>query len=224
MQCLAKDPSARPQRPRDLAEALQSYRARMRTADVVASKPRPAGPGTRLVLQQQSTVLAPSTESLSASGSRGGGKVWLGAGAAIVAALMVFALRREPTHAHPPAHAMASAPSPSMEAHAVAPASAPAPAPSSGAPRSACDQYCDLVTKNCAGANAEYLSRDICMKMCPAFEIGVTTADTGSGTLGCRMFHAAAAESAPAEHCRQLARSAGGAAARIRACRSARLP
>jgi hypothetical protein len=58
------------------------------------------------------------------------------------------------------------------------------------------------VTKNCTGANAEYLSRDICMKMCPAFEIGVTTADTGSGTLGCRMIHAAAAESAPAEHCR----------------------
>jgi hypothetical protein len=65
-----------------------------------------------------------------------------------------------------------------------------------------CDRYCDLVTNNCTGPNAEYLSRDICMKMCPAFEIGVAVGDTATGTLGCRLFHASAAEAAPADHCR----------------------
>jgi hypothetical protein len=201
MRCLEKDPASRPQRPRDLAEALQSYRSRMRTSDV-AGQARPAGTATRLMLHQAPTMLAPSAESGSAAG-RGGGRVWLGAGlgAAVVAAVTAFALQWDASRARP-VHAVvdaqASAPAPSIEPHAIASASAPAPAP----PRGACDQYCDLVTKNCTGANAEYLSRDICMKMCPAFEIGVATADTGSGTLGCRMFHAAAAELAPAEHCR----------------------
>jgi hypothetical protein len=214
MQCLQKDPAARPQRPRDLADALQRYRSTMRTADVVAPPRARVGAGSSLPMQQEPTVLAPVAESSRASRSSVAGRAWIGAGVGVgaVAALAALLLQREAARSHAPSQApapvaadaamSASAAEPSGHMHGVVAASGPTPAPVSASAPTACDRYCDVVMKNCTGANAEYLSREICMKMCPAFEIGVTTADTGSPTLGCRMIHAAAAETAPGEHCR----------------------
>jgi hypothetical protein len=63
-----------------------------------------------------------------------------------------------------------------------------------------CNHYCDVVMANCTGANQEYLTRDICVSMCPVFELG-TISDSLQDTLGCRLWHAHAAAEAPEIHC-----------------------
>jgi hypothetical protein len=63
-----------------------------------------------------------------------------------------------------------------------------------------CNHYCDVIMQNCQGANQEYLSRDICMAMCPVFELGAIS-DSLTDTLGCRIWHANAAGPAPQIHC-----------------------
>jgi len=65
-----------------------------------------------------------------------------------------------------------------------------------------CASYCSIVMQNCTGTNQEYLTKDICMNMCPVFELGNGIADSLDDTLGCRIWHANAAAEAPQIHCR----------------------
>jgi hypothetical protein len=65
-----------------------------------------------------------------------------------------------------------------------------------------CASYCAVVMQNCTGANAEYLTADICNSMCPAFELGTTIADSADDTLGCRTFFANQAAQTPDTSCR----------------------
>ncbi len=187
MRCLEKDPASRPQRPLDVAEALQGGRATLMSSGKLKTAP--------IVLQHQATVLAPPRQPLARPATtvtRGRSGIWIAAalGVATVGGLAGVALRGGASRTSMTvAPASASVPA---SASASVPASAPAP----------CDRYCDLVMKNCTGDNAEYLSRSICMKMCPAFEIGATSGDTAHATLGCRVYHANEAATAPAEHCR----------------------
>jgi len=64
-----------------------------------------------------------------------------------------------------------------------------------------CGHYCDVIMKNCTGANQEYLTRDICVSMCQVFDLG-TISDSADDTLGCRIWHADVAAESPAIHCR----------------------
>ncbi len=73
-----------------------------------------------------------------------------------------------------------------------------------------CEHYCDVVMQNCTGPNAEYLSRPICVSMCPAFEINATAGDTADDSLGCRLFFASAAASTPVTSCRFAGPLGGG--------------
>jgi serine/threonine-protein kinase len=211
MRCLEKDPALRPQRPRDLAGALQVYRSRHAPTEVAISVPDPrSGAPSRL----QPTVVLPSGEATPKSSPGAASvslQVWIagGAGLALVAALGGVALLVRTNAARRALHGpldggAAFVPSASAPQEAGRPETArvtPVGSSASNAPAT-CERYCDQVMKNCTGSNAEYLSREICMKMCPAFEIGVAEGDTANGTLGCRLFHASAAESAPGEHCR----------------------
>lgn len=63
-----------------------------------------------------------------------------------------------------------------------------------------CDAYCTTVTKNCAGATAVYVSKEVCLAACKHLPVG-TTADTTGNTLGCRAYHAGAAASNAVLHC-----------------------
>jgi hypothetical protein len=69
-----------------------------------------------------------------------------------------------------------------------------------GPERLDCAHYCDVIMANCAGPFQEYLTRDICISMCPVFELGTIT-DSLQDTLGCRLWHAHAAAEAPDIHC-----------------------
>jgi hypothetical protein len=73
-----------------------------------------------------------------------------------------------------------------------------------------CDNYCNVIMQNCTGTNAEYLTNDICLAMCPAFEVNLTVADTMDNTLGCRLFHANLAASTPDVSCRFAGPLGGG--------------
>jgi hypothetical protein len=64
-----------------------------------------------------------------------------------------------------------------------------------------CDHYCNLVMANCTDVNAEYISRDVCMAMCPKFDRG-SPGDQSGDSRACRIYHATAAADDPATHCR----------------------
>jgi hypothetical protein len=63
-----------------------------------------------------------------------------------------------------------------------------------------CDNYCTLIMGNCLNANAQYSSKESCMGACSAFEMGAGTDKMGN-TLGCRIYHADAAQGNPVTHC-----------------------
>jgi hypothetical protein len=63
-----------------------------------------------------------------------------------------------------------------------------------------CDIYCKSIQKACTGGNVQYLSEDSCIKTCSALPPGKAGETTGN-TLACRVYHTAAAQSAPATHC-----------------------
>jgi hypothetical protein len=68
-------------------------------------------------------------------------------------------------------------------------------------PQLTCAFYCDQITANCTGDNAQYVTRDECMRACDAFPKG-SLSDTQGNTLGCRIYHSGAPSvSAPATHC-----------------------
>ncbi len=72
-----------------------------------------------------------------------------------------------------------------------------------------CSHYCAVITQNCQGANLEYLTQDICLSMCPIFELGTRIDDTGNDTLGCRLWHANSASTQPDFHCRHAGPTGG---------------
>lgn len=63
-----------------------------------------------------------------------------------------------------------------------------------------CSSYCTTITANCTAKNAQYASIEQCQGSCGAFPLG-DEADRDGNTLGCRVYHADAAASAPDTHC-----------------------
>lgn len=64
-----------------------------------------------------------------------------------------------------------------------------------------CATYCNEITTNCTGANAQYADAAHCMATCTSFPMG-TASDTTGNTLGCRIYHAGAPSMmTPATHC-----------------------
>jgi hypothetical protein len=63
-----------------------------------------------------------------------------------------------------------------------------------------CEDYCDRLQANCAGANAQYTSRDQCLESCASYPQGEAGATSGN-SLECRNYHAGAALGAPGTHC-----------------------
>lgn len=70
-----------------------------------------------------------------------------------------------------------------------------------------CESYCDTVTTNCTGTNAQYADRAECITLCTAagWATGDEVTETGplsGNTLGCRAYHGGApAADDPATHC-----------------------
>ncbi len=75
-----------------------------------------------------------------------------------------------------------------------------------------CQYYCDTIMQNCpmGTPNAEYLSPDICMSMCPAFDSNNTIKDSKDDTLDCRIFNAQQAAKNPDLYCRFAGPLGGG--------------
>ncbi len=66
-----------------------------------------------------------------------------------------------------------------------------------------CDAYCQSILNNCKNENSQYPSMESCMSVCSTFPVGTET-DTSGNTLGCRTYHAGAAQGTPADatmHC-----------------------
>ncbi len=63
-----------------------------------------------------------------------------------------------------------------------------------------CEDYCTRLQSNCAGANAQYTSRDQCIASCASYPQGAPDDQSGN-SLECRNYHAGAALGAPGTHC-----------------------
>jgi hypothetical protein len=66
-----------------------------------------------------------------------------------------------------------------------------------------CQSYCATMQENCKNENAQYPSLESCMAVCATFPAGTET-DTQGNTLGCRSYHAGAAQGTTADatlHC-----------------------
>jgi hypothetical protein len=79
--------------------------------------------------------------------------------------------------------------------------------PTAGEPLS-CDVYCEAITANCVGADAQYADNGLgdnglasCKTACMGLPEGVSS-DMSGNTLGCRTYHADASAGDPATHCR----------------------
>lgn len=72
-----------------------------------------------------------------------------------------------------------------------------------------CEQYCDSVMQACAGENAVYTRREVCLAVCAGFEPGDPTEPTGN-TLSCRAAHARLAEREPGAECTAAGPGGGG--------------
>ena len=94
----------------------------------------------------------------------------------------------------------------------IGPASLADDAGTGGQPSATCQYYCDTIMQNCptGTANAEYLSSDICMSMCPAFDSNNTIQDSKDDTLDCRIFNAQQAAKNPNLYCRYAGPLGGG--------------
>ena len=70
-------------------------------------------------------------------------------------------------------------------------------------PDPTCENYCDVVTTNCTGDDAQYESREACLSYCEAvggWEEGMK-GDTSGDTIACRIYHGGVAAGAPTTHC-----------------------
>lgn len=72
-----------------------------------------------------------------------------------------------------------------------------------------CDEMCSSVMANCTGTRAVYESKADCLAACDAFPTG-TFADRGENTVGCRLYHAESAATAPDKHCPHAGPSGDG--------------
>lgn len=63
-----------------------------------------------------------------------------------------------------------------------------------------CEAYCDAVTANCTGPNAQYGDRATCVASCAGLPEGKAS-DMSGNTVGCRTYHAGAAKMDAATHC-----------------------
>jgi len=63
-----------------------------------------------------------------------------------------------------------------------------------------CTAYCTKLMANCTGTNAQYSMLTDCMNSCSRFAVG-TAGMTTTNTVGCRLYHAELAQTAPATHC-----------------------
>jgi hypothetical protein len=73
-----------------------------------------------------------------------------------------------------------------------------------------CANYCALISANCTAANAMYGGTAECMASCMHVPAG-TAADMSGNTLGCRIYHADAAATNAALHCRHAGPGGDGA-------------
>jgi hypothetical protein len=73
-------------------------------------------------------------------------------------------------------------------------------APDAAVGELSCATYCANIDANCTGANKQYAMVAQCMATCAFFEDGDFD-DTTGNTLGCRDYHAKAAEGDPGVHC-----------------------
>jgi len=63
-----------------------------------------------------------------------------------------------------------------------------------------CDNYCQLMAKNCTGANAVY-DAATCMSKCTTIPTSGQPNDTTGNTIQCRIYHLGAAATDPVLHC-----------------------
>jgi hypothetical protein len=63
-----------------------------------------------------------------------------------------------------------------------------------------CDNYCQLMAKNCTGTNAVYNATD-CMTKCAMIPTNGTANDAAGNTIQCRIYHLSLAASDPVTHC-----------------------
>ena len=63
-----------------------------------------------------------------------------------------------------------------------------------------CDNYCQLMAKNCTGANAVYAASD-CMTKCMTIPTTGKPNDAAGNTIQCRLYHLSVAASDPGTHC-----------------------
>jgi hypothetical protein len=63
-----------------------------------------------------------------------------------------------------------------------------------------CPSYCALMKANCTGANAQYTADSECLNACAQVPVGMVTDKMGN-TLGCHLYHAELAATAPNPHC-----------------------
>lgn len=63
-----------------------------------------------------------------------------------------------------------------------------------------CDGYCTRITANCTAGNAQYSNKETCLSTCAYFDMG-SESDMSGNTLGCRLYHAGAAQADPDTHC-----------------------
>jgi hypothetical protein len=81
---------------------------------------------------------------------------------------------------------------------------------SGGVTTPTCAAYCAEIQGNCTGANSQYGDMATCMASCPSFPVG-TGSDMAGNTLGCRIYHAGAADGDPGTHCVHAGPGGGGA-------------
>ncbi len=73
-----------------------------------------------------------------------------------------------------------------------------------------CANYCRVVTRNCAGGDAQYADEDECMTGCALIPDDGTPGDSGGDSVQCRIYHASApANGDPALHCPHAGLSGG---------------
>lgn len=72
-----------------------------------------------------------------------------------------------------------------------------------------CREYCDVITTNCAGDNAQYQTDEQCMRVCSALEPGSKLEPTGN-TAACRLERAKNAIREPQNQCRLAGPGGGG--------------
>jgi hypothetical protein len=85
-------------------------------------------------------------------------------------------------------------------------------APSIDAPMAAltCAYYCSTIQAACTGAVSQYATMQNCLDTCAKFGTPGALGDMSGDTLGCRIYHAEAAQMTPMVHCPHAGPTGGG--------------